>query len=162
MPQARASCGVAKSTRPPSKRISPSSQRCTPEIALMRVDLPAPLSPASATTSPACSSIDTLSSACTPPKRLETLRTESSGAASVILPSSGEAPLALVDQHGDDDHDADGDELPERLDVDEDESVLDKRDDEGARHGAANGAGAAEEAGAADHDGGDRIEQQGF
>ena len=38
----------------------------------------------------------------------------------------------LVDQHRDDDDDADGDELPERLDVDEDQPVLDDGDDQGA------------------------------
>ena len=44
--------GWRRPTRSPLYQISPSSGWKTPEIALIRVDLPAPLSPASATTSP--------------------------------------------------------------------------------------------------------------
>ena len=51
---------------------------------------------------------------------------------------------------------ADRDELPERLDVDEHEAVLDDRDDQRADHGADDRARAAEQARPADHDRGDR------
>src|SRR5689334_3070303 len=128
MPLSRASCGLTKAMRRPSSRMSPSSYWKTPEIALMTVDLPAPLSQASVTTSPACTSNETLLSACTLPKCFETWRTERMGAVSLNVAPSGEAALGLIDQHRDDDHRADGDELPERLDIDEDQPVLDDGD----------------------------------
>src|SRR5208337_1588280 len=107
MPFSRPSWGVAKLICSPPRRMSPSSWRNTPEIALMIVDLPAPLSPASATTSPGWTSNDTW-------------RTERRGAESLNLsPSPQQAALRLVDEHGDYDDRADRDELPERLDVDE-------------------------------------------
>src|SRR4029079_18479681 len=46
--------------------------RCIPEIDFTSVDLPAPLSPTSATTSPARTSKSTPCSACTGPKCFET------------------------------------------------------------------------------------------
>src|SRR5579883_1275228 len=98
---------------------------------LIRVDLPAPLSPASATTSPASTPSDTLSSARTAAKFFETERTSSSrpGAPSAIFALPRQPALALVDQDRDDDDHADRDELPERLDIDEDEPILDDGDD---------------------------------
>src|SRR3954454_6010199 len=56
MPRRRASCGDRMLTGTPSIAIEPTSAGCAPESALMRVDLPAPLSPTSATTSPASTS----------------------------------------------------------------------------------------------------------
>src|SRR3954451_8750788 len=118
MPLSRASCGLVNAVRLPSSRISPSSYWNTPEIALITVDLPAPLSPATATTSPGWTSKDTLLSACTPPKCLETLRTERIGApsfnpasfnpaslnpASLNGAPSHETALGLIDQHGNND-----------------------------------------------------------
>src|SRR5271165_7020982 len=120
---------------------------------LISVDLPAPLSPASASTSPAASDSDTRSSACTPPKRLEISRTSSS--LSLIDAPAAQPLLALIDQHRDDDDDPDGDELPEWLDVDEHQPVLDHGDDQRPDQRADDGAGAAEQAGAADHHRGD-------
>src|SRR3954462_12625323 len=111
MPLSRASCGLETAVRLPSSKISPSSYWKTPEIALITVDLPAPLSPATATTSPGWTSNETLLSACTPPKCLETLRTERMGAVSLNGAPSHEAALGLIDQHRDDDDGADGDEL---------------------------------------------------
>src|SRR5271154_1442601 len=101
MPLSRASCGVAKSIGLPSSRISPSSWRNTPEIALMSVDLPAPLSPASATTWPGATSNETRFSACTAPNAFETLRTERIG--SLGKTPSRQPALRLIDKHGDDD-----------------------------------------------------------
>src|ERR1700691_4624592 len=132
MPLSRASCGEAKATRRPSSTISPSSAWNTPEIALISVDLPAPLSPASATTSPGKTSSETLVSAWTPPKCLETPRTTRIGERSLNLPPTQKTTLRLIDQHGDDDHRADRDELPERLDIDEHQAVLDHCDDQRA------------------------------
>src|SRR5271166_5750034 len=160
MPLARASCGVANLIGLPPSRMSPSSWWNTPEIALMIVDLPAPLSPASATTSPGNTSNDTRLRACTAPKAFETLRTERMGSPSFNLAPSHQAALRLIDQHRHDDDRPDRDELPERLDVDEDEAVLNDRDDESAGDRAPDRAGSAEQTGAADDDRSDRIEQQ--
>src|ERR1700722_6009500 len=162
IPLSRASCGEEKETRRWSSSISPSSSWKTPEMALIRVDLPAPLSPAKATTSPGCTSSETPASACTPPKCLVALRTARMGARSLSLAPSEVATLCLVDQHGNDDHRAHRDELPERLDIDEHQTILDDRDDEGAGDRPRDIAGAAEQAGAPDDDGGDRVEQQGL
>src|SRR5687767_9103565 len=57
----------------PRKRISPESLATLPEIWPMSVVLPAPFGPMSACTSPAATSRSTLSTATTPPKRLQTL-----------------------------------------------------------------------------------------
>src|SRR5690348_1772500 len=165
MPLSRASCGLENAVFLPSSRISPPSYWKTPEIALITVDLPAPLSPAKATTSPGWTSSETLFSACTAPKCFETLRTERMGAWLIgvslnLAASAHETALGLVDQDRDDDDRADGDELPERLDIDEDETVLDDRDDQGSCDRAPDRARTAEQAGAADHDRGDRIQQQ--
>src|ERR1700733_5194148 len=109
MPLSRPSCGETNATRRPSRNISPSSVWNTPEIALISVDLPAPLSPAKATTSPGKTSNETLLRAWTPPKCLDTLRTTRIGASSLNLPPSQEPTLRLVDEHGDYNHSADRD-----------------------------------------------------
>src|ERR1700738_4264486 len=49
----------------------PRSGSSTPEMILMRVDLPEPFSPTRQCTSPTSSVRSTLRSACTPPKRFE-------------------------------------------------------------------------------------------
>src|SRR6266508_5515966 len=72
MPSAVASCGRLIVTGRPSQRTSPLSAGFTPSIAFTRVDLPAPLSPTRATTSPALTSKSTSDSACTGPKLLLT------------------------------------------------------------------------------------------
>src|ERR1700733_3563776 len=119
MPFSRASWGVAKWIGSPPSRMSPSSWRNTPEMALMIVDLPAPLSPASARPSPGCTSNDTRSSACTAPKASETLGPERICPALVTLSPTHSRTLRLTDEHRYDNDRADGDELPERLDIDE-------------------------------------------
>src|ERR1700677_3099455 len=162
IPLSRASCGEEKETRRWSSSIAPSSSWKTPEMAFISVDLPAPLSPAKATTSPGCTSSETPASACTPPKCLVALRTVRMGARSLNLTPSQEPALRLVHQHGNDDHRAHRDELPERLDVDEHQSILNDRDHERAGDRSRDIAGTAEQAGAADHDGGDRVEKQKF
>src|SRR5271170_1305283 len=162
IPLSRASCGEEKETRRWSSSISPLSSWKTPETAFIRVDLPAPLSPARATTSPGCTSSETPASACTPPKCLVALRTVRMGARSLNLAPSQKLALRLVDQHGNDDHRAHRDELPERLDIDEHQTILDDRDDEGAGDRPRDIARTAEQAGAADHNRGDGVEQQGL
>src|SRR5438093_7761645 len=65
----------------PSIRISPASMGWMPARHLMSVDLPAPLSPTSAITSPLRTSKSTSVSACTEPKDFEIPRSPSVGAA---------------------------------------------------------------------------------
>src|SRR3954467_15009952 len=95
----------------------PSSGFWKPEIVLMSVDLPAPLSPSSPRTSPLRRWRLMSRSAVTGPKRLATCstrRTSSSARASsaVTIRSSGtaaplpHAPDVDVDDHGDEDRDA--------------------------------------------------------
>ena len=59
IPKLFATCGLEILTCLPSRNISPSSAGPTPEITLISVDLPAPLSPTRPTTSPALTSKST-------------------------------------------------------------------------------------------------------
>src|SRR5690349_10223054 len=70
MPLVRALLASAKLTVAPSSQIVPELGACTPETILTSVDLPAPLSPTSATISPACRSSEKSSMATMPPKAL--------------------------------------------------------------------------------------------
>src|SRR3954454_4643325 len=65
-----------------------------PDITFTSVDLPAPLSPTRATTSPAPTEKSTVVSACTAPKRSETPRSSRTGVDSVM---SGDLSLLLAD-----------------------------------------------------------------
>src|SRR5918999_1194446 len=72
MPRCAASLGPWMLTGSPSKRISPLSNGWIPAMHLISVDLPAPLSPTSAITSPFDTWKSTSNSAWTAPKLLET------------------------------------------------------------------------------------------
>ena len=67
-----------------------------------------------------------------------------------------ERRLQLVDQDGDDDDNADDDELPDGIDVQDDQAGLQDSDDERADDSAHDIALATEKVGAADDDRGDR------
>jgi hypothetical protein len=71
MPWAAASRGLAIATSRPSTSTVPASGRWKPISAFTSVDLPAPFSPSNAWNEPASTVIDTSSSACSAPKRLE-------------------------------------------------------------------------------------------
>jgi hypothetical protein len=79
MPSASASRGVRLTTGSPFHDISPVVGCQIPEMVLIIVDLPAPLSPTSAVILPAMMSKSTPRSACTAPKLLEMPRRLSSG-----------------------------------------------------------------------------------
>src|SRR5689334_6195160 len=105
MPSARASSGESIVTSRPSKRISPASGGWTPASALTSVDLPAPLSPTSATTSPGNTVKFAPRSARTRPKLL-TMRRASSRGSAMSAPSrrdgdGGERVGALEQARGD-------------------------------------------------------------
>src|SRR5262245_16250648 len=85
MPSAVASWGRAIVTLSPAKRTSPPSGVWIPAIVFTRVDLPAPLSPTSATTSPSRTSKSTRSRAWTGPNLLLTPSTSSNGVLALIV-----------------------------------------------------------------------------
>src|SRR3954449_118072 len=92
MPRRTASVGPLIFTGCPSKTILPESGVLIPAIVLTSVDLPAPLSPTSATTSPERISKSTSWRACTGPKLLLTPWSASTGVSVLIhllLRSSG-------------------------------------------------------------------------
>src|SRR3954452_5191239 len=81
MPSAAASRGVPSETGSPSKRTSPASEDWAPDRPLIRVDLPAPLSPTSAVTLPASTLMFTPLSTSTGPKLLRMSRSSMIGTA---------------------------------------------------------------------------------
>ena len=83
IPAARDSAGEENSTFLPSRKISPSSARWLPAMILIRVDLPAPLSPNRPSTSPLWTSKLTPFKASTFPKLFLTFLTSRTG----VLPS---------------------------------------------------------------------------
>src|SRR4051812_35802854 len=89
MPSFAASLGPWMVTGWPSKTSSPESIGWMPAMHLISVDLPAPLSPTSARTSPACTSRSTSVSAWTEPKDLWTPRSSRSGVSLIGEKRSG-------------------------------------------------------------------------
>src|SRR6201996_4195433 len=85
MPVLVASLGEWKFTGLPCHSISPPLGSQIPEIVLISVDLPAPLSPTSAVTCPAGTSRLMSVSACTGPKFFPMPRSRSSGSASFTM-----------------------------------------------------------------------------
>src|SRR5690606_34679901 len=117
MPASSASRGVEKETGCPSTRKVPLVGLCTPDSVLMRVDLPAPLSPRRQSTSPRRTFMETPASATTGPKCFTRSRTSISGtseagmAASLMAGTSsafagGAAADVAVEQHGGEQHQA--------------------------------------------------------
>src|SRR3989475_3334815 len=76
----------------PSNRIRPLSAACVPATHLTSVDLPAPLSPTRAITSPSRTSKSTSSSACTDPNAFEMPRSSRVGASLMRSFTTEEAP----------------------------------------------------------------------
>ena len=152
----------------------PLSRRWTPLRHLISVDLPAPLSPSSASTSPRRRSRSIPSSAPTAPKRLVAPRTASTGIVSHRRVAGGRAHACLVacsDPHaaldvaaehvgldGQEHDDADRHQLVEGIDVVQVERVADHADRERPDERVADVAAAAGERGAADDHGRDRVE----
>src|SRR4051794_3555457 len=99
MPSACASCGLVIVAGRPSNVIVPESAACTPASTLTSVDLPAPLSPTSATTWPGPTSRSTSVSAATAPNVFETPRSERTES---VPCSAGmaEALMRLLDPQG--------------------------------------------------------------
>src|SRR5882672_4416298 len=163
MPAARASRGPPNRTLAPSMRNSPSSCGWTPDRILIRVDLPAPLSPSTHVTSPARTSIEMSFSAITLPKYLLTWRTSRRGAPLWLMASStagarGAPPDEGVHAHGDEQDHAEEGEVPVRVPPGEDDADLREADDKGADRRADGGPIAAGQETAADDRGDDEEE----
>src|SRR5690349_127873 len=105
MPRRQMRSGLRCSIDLPSKRISPASGLLWPAISENNVVLPAPFAPSKPQISPALTSRLTSRTAATPPKRLDTLRSSSSGTSGSCATSSEPAlDAAWQDQHEDDQH----------------------------------------------------------
>src|ERR1041385_1194367 len=111
-----------RSMRSPRKRTSPELGRCAPTRQEKSVVFPAPFGPMMPKTSPSLTSKSTAESASRPPKRFESLRTESSAAGmrgAPQPPPDADESLRL-EEH---DHD-------QQAAVDEEERVAQRRDGE--------------------------------
>src|SRR5271166_2323642 len=99
-------CEGKPPTARPSKRTSPWSGACRPEITLMQVVLPEPLGPTSPRISPPCKLKVTPSSARKPPKRFTRPSMARSGAASRdIDPSAPQQRYETIGQEQHESHD---------------------------------------------------------
>src|ERR671918_195595 len=146
MPRSSASRGLLMSTGVPSIRISPPVGWCTPESVLIKVDLPAPLSPRRHITSPACTFIVTPLSAITEPNRLTMSRSSTSGGpplpfAIVNLPWGSPrlgdlAADVVVEDHRDQQHAAQEDLEPVGVDAGVEDALAHGAEDQGTERGA--------------------------
>ena len=90
MPATAAAAGFGNARKVPSSRNSPASGGTTPAMILIKVDLPAPFSPRTAWILPRPQLKSTLSSARTPPYRLEIPeRTRKSAPAAAVMAGPG-------------------------------------------------------------------------
>src|SRR5690606_15237508 len=96
IPCACAAEGLAIVTASPSISIRPASGVSTPAMTFASVDLPAALSPTRATTSCACTSRSTSTSASTAPKRFVMPRSDSKGVLARALIATHLLPVAYV------------------------------------------------------------------
>src|SRR5271166_4740831 len=128
---------------------------------LIRVDLPAPLSPARARTSPGQSVRETSFSACTPPNRFETFSTRNKGSgagASAIDPILSDLFLNLIYKNGDNDYNTYGNKLPKWLHVHKHKSVLNHGNDQRSDYRTNNCARPAKKTRPSDHHRSDTVQ----
>src|SRR5688572_1903482 len=125
----------------------------------MSVDFPAPLSPTRPTTSPGAISRSTPPTAVRPPNRLTMPRKESMGSTARLPFCSPNNEIArLVNEYGEDNHRANDDELPERLDVQHDKACLQHGNNQRADNRAADLSLTAKQTDTPDHHRCDRAE----
>src|SRR4051812_46004323 len=148
MPSERAWSTERSSTSSPLTTRRPSSGFWKPEMILISVDLPAPLSPSRPSTSPLPRCRSMLRSAVTGPKRLAT--------PSMRRTSSGTAPLPHatdvgVDDHGEQDRDAQDEVQVVGVDALQRQAVAQQAQEQCAEERADRGPLAADQQRAADH-----------
>src|SRR5689334_1707167 len=159
MPRSSASGGESKATGAPSTRYVPALGGCTPARILISVDLPAPLSPSRQWTSPRRSWRLTSWRAATVPKTLLTPSSSRRCSAGAMSPRSRDAAAhVVVEQHGDEQHQAQEHAEPVRIDVGVGDADLHDAEDQRAEAGADHRAVAAGEQAPADHRGDDGLE----
>src|SRR6266700_7038415 len=136
----------------------------------MSVDFPAPLSPNSPTTSPGYICMLTRLTATRPPKRL--FRSLISRMGCVFCASDinkisfvrsttfDHTFFRLINKDGQDNHRANGNELPERIDAQKDQAILDYRDNQRANQRTHDGTLTTEERGAPNNHRSNGINQQ--
>src|SRR5262249_46031613 len=126
----------------------PSSGFWKPEMILISVDLPAPLSPSSPSTSPFWRCRLTSRSAVTGPKRLATFSTRRTSSDTAPPPDTADVD---VDDHRDDDRDAEDEVQVVRVDALERQAVAQDVEEQRAEQRADRGSLAAGQQRAADH-----------
>src|SRR5690349_23841124 len=122
MPSERAWSTERSSVSSPLMNSRPSSGFWKPEMILISVDLPAPLSPKRPSTSPLPRCRLTSRSAVTGPKRLAMCSTTSTSSGGTAAPLS-HAPDVDVDDHRDQDRDAEDEVQVVRVDAFQRQSV---------------------------------------
>src|SRR6202140_5602480 len=163
MAAARASLGPANRTFLPSIRNSPSSCGWTPDRILIKVDLPAPLSPSTHVTSPARTSIEMSLSAMTLPKYLLTWRTSSRGIPVALMSASSQGARGTpsdegVHPHCDKQDHAEEGEVPVGVPAGKDDADLSEADDKRPDRCTDRGTVAAGQQAPSDHRGDDEEE----
>src|SRR5919112_3015240 len=171
MPWSSDSRGEPKCTSAPSTLRVPSVCGCSPEMILMRVDLPAPLSPSTQVTSPALTVRLTPSRARMAPYALPTPSISTSGVPAFRSPAACSAMVSVtssplggvvldvqVDQHREQQHHAQEGTEPVRVPAGVHDALGGHAEDERAERGADRRAVAAGEQGATD-DRGDDVDE---
>src|ERR1700756_4654798 len=132
MPSFIADFGEVISTKRPSILISPRSGRWTPARILIKVDLPAPLSPTRPHTSPGGTSRFTPLRACTPEYHLCKLRTEIKGVVISQLHLDAACGLSQpgIGDPGENGQAADGKFEPVGVDAREHQTVVNDADEQ--------------------------------
>src|SRR5713226_8599879 len=129
MPRREMRSGVRRVTSSPLKRTWPELARSSPESRLRKVDLPAPLGPITACTSPRWNASETESTAASAPKRRDKSEVSSNVSATRASQKAGQA--ARQEEH-DRDHEGADDRVPVRGDLLA--VVLEEAEQESAQH----------------------------
>src|ERR1041384_5311718 len=160
MPRSSASRGESNTTGAPSTRYVPRVGWCTPARILISVDLPAPLSPSRQWTSPRTRRRSTSASATTLPNDFVTPSSSStwSGGGPMSPRPRDAAAHLVVEQHGEQEHQAEEHAEPVGVDVGVRDADLHHAEDQRAEARADHRAMPTGEQAAADHRGDDRLE----
>src|SRR3954447_7920587 len=160
MPRPRAWSTLLGSYGSPRRVIRPESGFSKPQMIFMRVDLPAPLSPSSPSTSPLRRCRLTSRRATTGPKRLVTCSTwrTMSAASATGGPCADPADVG-VGGHRDDDRDAQVEAQVVGVDALDDQPVVENAEQQRADQATHDGARPSREQRAADHRRRDSVEQ---
>src|SRR6218665_3631756 len=166
MPAFMAWRGLSSTTSAPLTSMVPPEGLCTPDMVLMKVDLPAPLSPSRQWHSPAWMENETPDRAMMLPKRFSIARISTNGwgwgwgwAAAVISALPGHALAdGVVEQHGHQQHRAQENQVPVLIDAGVGQPYHHHPEDDRAQESAHGRAVATGEQAAANHGGNDGLD----